>query len=158
MTIKHVSVSDARTNFSELIGRAQYGDEPTVISFHDKPVAVLVPYESFGDTDWTKVTLASIEASIAAAKASREALSRSIGLTLERSETTAMALLNELNEAGVISQQQMAEQAQEPEAEPPAEDTAMNARGSTMITKPIITSGMINYVTEKYGQKKPDTE
>jgi prevent-host-death family protein len=38
-----VSALDARTHFSDLLGRARHGKEPVIIRRHNRPVAALVP-------------------------------------------------------------------------------------------------------------------
>jgi prevent-host-death family protein len=39
----HVSVSEARQDFAELVNRAAYGGERVLVSRHGKPIAAIVP-------------------------------------------------------------------------------------------------------------------
>lgn len=41
----HVSVSDARETFAELVNRAAYGHERVLVSRRGKPIAAIVPIE-----------------------------------------------------------------------------------------------------------------
>jgi len=43
MTIREVSVAEAKRHFSELLGRVAYGGEHILISKRGRPMAVLVP-------------------------------------------------------------------------------------------------------------------
>jgi prevent-host-death family protein len=45
----HVSVSDARQQFAELVNRAAYRGERIRVERHGKPIAAIVPIE---DLDW----------------------------------------------------------------------------------------------------------
>ncbi len=46
---KSVSMSEARLQWADILGRVQYGHERVTIEKHGKPVAVLVPVE---DVAW----------------------------------------------------------------------------------------------------------
>jgi prevent-host-death family protein len=41
----HISVSDARETFAELVNRAAYGHERVLVSRRGKPIAAIVPIE-----------------------------------------------------------------------------------------------------------------
>jgi prevent-host-death family protein len=40
----HVSLSEAKQKFGDLVKRAAYGRETIVLEFHGKPIAAIVPY------------------------------------------------------------------------------------------------------------------
>lgn len=43
--MKSVSVADARKNFADLLNRASYGQERTVVTRHGRAVGAIVPVE-----------------------------------------------------------------------------------------------------------------
>jgi prevent-host-death family protein len=41
----HISVSEARESFADLVNRAAYGHERVLVSRHGRPIAAIVPME-----------------------------------------------------------------------------------------------------------------
>ena len=44
---KRISTSEARAQFSDIVNRAAYGGERTVLHRQKKPVAAVIPYEEY---------------------------------------------------------------------------------------------------------------
>lgn len=44
---RKISTSEARAQFSEIVNRAAYGGERTVLHRQKKPVAAVIPYEEY---------------------------------------------------------------------------------------------------------------
>jgi prevent-host-death family protein len=47
MATRRVSITEAKQRLGELVKRAAYGGEPTVLEFRDRPQAAIVSYEDF---------------------------------------------------------------------------------------------------------------
>jgi len=45
--VQHMSAKEARTNFSDVLGRAYYKGEPTIVEKQGKPVAVVISPEEY---------------------------------------------------------------------------------------------------------------
>lgn len=54
MATEHVSSTEAKRRWSELIERAAYGGERFVVESHDKPLVAIVSYEDLGRLEMTK--------------------------------------------------------------------------------------------------------
>lgn len=63
-----VSVSEARENLSDLLGKVQHGREDVTIERHGKPVAVMIPVSAyeFYERLWDEQMIRDIEADMAA--------------------------------------------------------------------------------------------
>ena len=40
-------ISEARDHISELVGRARYGNEPTILTHYGRPAAVVISFEEY---------------------------------------------------------------------------------------------------------------
>ncbi len=52
--IRTVSISDAKSHLSELVGRIMYAGDNIVVERHGKAVAVMIPIEDYRELEKTK--------------------------------------------------------------------------------------------------------
>ncbi len=45
--MSEMPISEAREHISELVGRARYGHEPTILTHYGRPAAVVISFEEY---------------------------------------------------------------------------------------------------------------
>ena len=89
MATRRVSITEAKQRLGELVKRAAYGGEPTVLEFRDKPHAAIVSYADFERIARTKDTYEEQMAVLEELDALRARIGRRAGTLPDSSEEIA---------------------------------------------------------------------